>query len=177
MAERYRTVAFLVYPETMPLEDLLHNIELLHIEAFVSPLHDPDVDHTKPHYHVLFMYESQQSVKSIREDIHKCGAVNDFFIHPPRRSYARYLLHLDNLDKQQFGSEDSVYCLNGANFAPYLCSDSNGEESGLVAFILQTINDRQITNFRMLVDAFSDNLDCLLILRKFTFFFNTYLKS
>lgn len=161
----------------MPLDELLHNIESLHIEAFVSPLHAPDVDHTKPHYHVLFMYDSQQSVKSIREDIHKCGAVNDFFIHPPRRSYARYLLHLDNPDKEQFGSEDIVHCLNGADFSPYVCSDSESEESGTVAFILQVINDRQITNFRSLVDTFSGDFNCLSLLRKYTFFFNTYLKS
>ena len=57
MADRIRNFATIAYQESMSL-NLLQEIDDLHIKAFVSPLHNkdvnPDFSEKKAHYHILF---------------------------------------------------------------------------------------------------------------------------
>lgn len=175
MSERYRTIAFLFYPESAPVESLIDRIKESHVPAFVSPLHQPDDKELKPHYHVLLMFDTQQSVKYLHDLVLSLGGANGYFIHPPKRQYARYLLHLDDPDKEQFN--ESVISLNGADYSPYYFKSEDLENGSKIVSVLLYIRDNNITNFRCLVEGLIDDFEALHLVTKNVLFFNSYLKS
>jgi hypothetical protein len=101
-------------------EDWKERLSDLHVPVLVSPLHDRDInpDKTikKPHYHVLFMFDTvkewETQVKSMFELIGGVGreAVNS------ARGYARYLCHLDNPEKAQYDPKD-IIAFGGADYS------------------------------------------------------------
>lgn len=115
--KRYRNFATVVYPESAP-EDWQEILSDMHIPAFISPLHDADVNPIgevkKPHYHVMLLYEGKKSIEQVQEVFYcisgvGCETVNTI------RGYARYLCHLDNPEKAQYKIED-VRALSGADY-------------------------------------------------------------
>lgn len=114
---RGRNFATVVYPESAPD----HWIDILsdfHIPAFISPLHDQDVNPTgeakKPHYHVMVMYEGKKSIQQVGEVFAAINGVGCEQISTIR-GYARYLCHLDNPEKVQYNPDD-VKQLAGADY-------------------------------------------------------------
>ena len=114
---RTRNFACVVYPESAP-RDWKNILAEKFVPAFVSPLHDRDLNPTgedkKPHYHVLIMFDSvktSEQAKQIFEEI--CGVGCE--VVQSIRGYARYLCHLDNPEKHQYDvAEVSQLC--GADY-------------------------------------------------------------
>ena len=116
-SKRYRNFATVVYPESAPehwkgiLADEL-------IPAFISPLHDQDINPTgeakKPHYHVLLMFDGVKTIEQVKETVNKISGVGCEVVKS-LRSYARYLCHMDNPDKYQY-PVDEVDSFGGADF-------------------------------------------------------------
>lgn len=116
-AARYRNFVTVVYPDSAP-ENWMQLLAEQVVPAFISPLHDKDVNPTgepkKPHYHVMIMFEGKKSLEQAKEifDIVKgvgLEKVNSL------RGYARYLCHLDNPEKHQYPI-DEVQSLAGADY-------------------------------------------------------------
>lgn len=114
---RVRNFASVVYPDSAP-DDWLEKLGSFFVPAFVSPLHDRDLNPTgeakKPHYHVMLMFDgvkTNEQAKEIFDSIAGvgCERVNSL------RGYARYLCHLDNPEKVQYLVED-VRALSGADY-------------------------------------------------------------
>jgi hypothetical protein len=114
---RTRNFATVMYPDSAPegWQDILSELK---IPAFISPLHDkdvnPDGEIKKPHWHVMFVFEGVKTDEQVQEIIDKIGGVglervNSF------RGYARYLCHLDNPEKFQYLPEE-VRSLCGADY-------------------------------------------------------------
>lgn len=101
---RARNFATVVYPESAPdnWQDIL---ERHCIPAFISPLHDKDVNPTgepkKPHYHVILMFDGKKSVEQVKEVFDTINGVGCETVKSIR-GYARYLCHLDNPEKAQY---------------------------------------------------------------------------
>lgn len=115
---RTRNYATVVYPDSAP-ENWTHILADQFVPAFVSPLHDSDVDPLnqpkKPHYHVIIMFDgpkTKDQAKEIFDLINGVGCETITSI----RGYARYLCHLDNEEKAQYSQED-VLCLCGADYS------------------------------------------------------------
>lgn len=114
---RTRNFATVVYPESAS-ENWQDILASQFIPAFISPLHDKDINPTgepkKAHYHVLIMFDSVKTTEQA-ESIFKliggvgCEKVNSI------RGYSRYLCHLDNPEKAQY-DEASVRSLGGADY-------------------------------------------------------------
>lgn len=109
---RVRNYATVVYPESAPADwqDILSG----HcIPAFISPLHDKDINPTgepkKPHYHVVLMFEGKKSVEQVKEVFDSINGVGCEVVKS-LRGYARYLCHLDNPEKAQYEPSD-VRCI------------------------------------------------------------------
>lgn len=134
---RTRNYATVVYPTKEYLESIGSNydgtsgygsapdnwkerLSELHVPVLISPLHDrdknPDKSIKKPHWHVLFMFESvkewETQVKPIFELIGGVGRENV----NSARGYARYLCHLDNPEKAQYDPKDIV-AYGGADYS------------------------------------------------------------
>lgn len=108
---RIRNAACVVYPDSAP-ENWVQILRNLHINVFISPLHDKDInpdgnEPKKPHYHVLLMFEGVKSPDQINEIFSSIGGVG-FEVVSSLRGYARYLCHLDNPEKFQYSPDDVI---------------------------------------------------------------------
>ena len=114
---RTRNFATVVYPESAP-EDWLSILGECCVPAFVSPLHNEDINPTgekkKEHYHVMIMFEGVKTIEQAQEIFDKIGGVGCEKILSTR-GYARYLCHLDNPEKAQYIPE-AVRCFGGADY-------------------------------------------------------------
>lgn len=114
---RKRNFATVVYPESAP-ENWLEILTGLFIPAFVSPLHDRDVNATgepkKAHFHVMLMFEGKKSEDQVRALVDSFGGVGLEKVES-LRGYARYLCHLDNPEKAQYNPSD-VTVIGGADY-------------------------------------------------------------
>lgn len=116
-SRRYRNFATVVYPDSAP-EGWVDVLSDLHIPAFISPLHDQDVNPTgevkKAHYHVMIMFEGKKSKEQANEVFFDISGVGCEVVSSIR-GYARYLCHLDNPEKAQYKIDD-VRALSGADY-------------------------------------------------------------
>lgn len=114
---RLRNYATVVYPESAP-ENWKELLSEQFVPAFISPLHDSDINPNgepkKPHFHVMTMYDGKKSIDQARDVFDLIGGVG---CEPVKsiRGYARYLCHLDNPEKFQYDPSD-VICLCGADY-------------------------------------------------------------
>lgn len=115
--KRTRNYATVVYPESAK-ENWQSILAEQFIPAFISPLHDNDVNPTgepkKPHYHVIIMFDSVKTVEQAREVFDLIGGVGVEVVKSIR-GYARYLCHLDNPEKAQYDTA-KVRSLCGADY-------------------------------------------------------------
>lgn len=115
--KRARNFVTVVYPESAP-ENWIDILCDQKIPAFVSPLHNLDVNPTgevkKDHYHVMVMFEGKKSEEQVREIFDLIGGVGLEVVNS-LRGYARYLCHLDNPEKAQYREED-VRSFCGADY-------------------------------------------------------------
>ena len=109
---RTRNFATIVYPESAP-GDWQEILSSHCVPAFVSPLHDKDLNPTgepkKPHYHVVLMFEGKKSIEQVTEVFNSIGGVGCEVVKS-LRGYARYLCHLDNPEKAQY-EPSNVRCI------------------------------------------------------------------
>lgn len=114
---RARNFATVVYPDSAP-KNWRDILTAEHIAAFVSPLHDQDInpsgERKKPHYHVMLMFEGKKSKDQVKVIFDKIGGVG-FETVQSQRGYARYLKHLDNPEKHQY-TDKEVECFCGADY-------------------------------------------------------------
>ena len=117
-AGRKRNFGTLVYPESAP-ENWQDTLSEFHIPAFISPLHDSDINPDgsikKPHYHVMIMFEGTKTNEQAKEIFNAIGGVGLEIVQSVR-GYARYFCHLDNPEKFQYDLE-GVRSLCGADYA------------------------------------------------------------
>lgn len=114
---RTRNYATVVYPESAP-ENWQEILSQQFVPAFISPLHDKDVNPTgelkKAHYHVVIMFEGVKTKEQALAIFDKIGGVGCEIVQSIR-GYSRYLCHLDNPEKVQYPQED-VRSLCGADY-------------------------------------------------------------
>ena len=74
---RKRNFVTIIYPESAP-ENFKEIIGDWHIPAFLSPLHDkdvnPDGEKKKPHYHLMLMFRGKKSLDQVKEIIKEVNA-------------------------------------------------------------------------------------------------------
>lgn len=117
MAEvvKSRHFDFLVYPDSAP-DDWVGILRRSHCQFAISPLHAPDDEVKKPHYHVMF-YTGRGPItlpaakQKIPAEVPANGYVE---VTASATGYMRYLIHLDDPEKEQFpGGENCINLING----------------------------------------------------------------
>lgn len=115
---RKRNFATVVYPDSAP-DGWRQILAGYFVPAFVSPLHDKDINATgepkKPHYHVLLMFEGKKSEDQVKVIFDSIGGVGLEKVES-LRGYARYLCHLDNPEKAQYNPSD-VESIGGSDYS------------------------------------------------------------
>lgn len=130
---RTRNWACIFWPDSAP-ENFIDIINDWHVPAFLSPLHhgyhtDEGLER-KDHYHVMVMFSGPKTKEQVNELFFQLGgitlgqtvSINDSV------AYARYLIHMDNPEKEQFNISD-VKCFGGANYDDFI---SNASDDGRI---------------------------------------------
>lgn len=114
---RMRNWAVIVYPDSAP-DNWQEVLAAECVPAFVSPLHDqdvnPDGEPKKPHWHVILMFKGKKSLKQVQDISDKLSGVRPEPVQD-LRGYARYLIHADDPSKAQYSPND-VVSLSGADW-------------------------------------------------------------
>lgn len=129
---RSKNFATLCYLETSNFEDIILSLDSLHISYLISPLHDSDLDEhgvlKKSHWHIILIFDSLKSISQVKDLLVEaskmgvtsfvgCEIVNSLV------SYARYLCHLDDLDKARY--ETSGVTQHGIDYVSLISSKSD----------------------------------------------------
>lgn len=176
MADKGRYFAFLVYPESAP-DDWVEQLRKTHADYAISPLHTPDDEDSKPHYHVIYKHSNTCTLEVAQRCIPEGIPANNHveLLHQPR-NYQRYLIHLDDPEKQQFSPKE-ITVLNG--FPLDLSRDFSHAE--LIQFrerCLVIIRENSIIEYSDLINYLMDSdSDLLDYAANHTIFFNTYISS
>ncbi len=146
-ASRQRNFATILYPESAT-PGWLDRLKAEKVEAFVSPLHDKDVNPDgslkKPHHHLLLMFDGlknfETQVKPLFDEI---GAVGREKV-ASTRGYARYLCHLDNPEKARY-SESDVIEIGGADYRTVISRAA--DDTKVLLSIIKFIDDNHVHYF------------------------------
>lgn len=153
--ERSRNWVIVFYPESAP-ENYEEIIRDWHVKAFLSPLHQSDInadgEAKKPHFHLLLMFSGNKSVEQIQELSDQLSGVKvlqyDCAVRDCK-AVARYLIHLDNPEKFQY-DRTTVKSFGGIDYLEYIETSSD---------VYQMMSD--ITDF--IVDSRLFMLDMLMV--------------
>lgn len=188
---RSRYWATLVYPESAT-EGWLSIIQSMGIQAVLSPLHDKDVyeytdekkgfkkgDKKKPHFHLVFLFDSLKGSAQVKEITDKIKSVGQLKVLSISGTI-RYLTHKDCKDKYQYDEKD-VLPIGGVDISKYSKTEAEKDDDLNVQFF-------SISNLcvEFMLYEFSDLVDFLLaneyyeqfkIVRTNSYFWAQYLKS
>lgn len=147
---RTRSYACVVYPDSAPhFMDFLSDLK---VPCLVSPLHDkdfnPNGEPKKPHFHILFCFDSVKTECQAREMIDYIGGVGCEKVNS-MRGYARYLCHLDNPEKTQYSIND-VSALFGCDYQAII--SLNSDRYGLINEMCDYISVNHIHYFNFFFD-------------------------
>lgn len=175
-ARRSQNYTFIVYPESVE-EGWKDRLRGLGIDALISPLHNPDSENGKPHYHVVMIYGSVQSVAQAREDAIYVGAANGFVERVKSMPYmCKYLCHL-NCDKEKYNPAD-VEVIGDYDYYGKI-SDEEEDDTDLLISITNYICENRIISFANFARTCSGkNLEWFkLISKKRTLYISALIKS
>lgn len=156
--EKCRYFVFLVYEESAP-EDWKEQLKRSHGAFAISPLHEPDEECKKPHYHVVYMHGNTITLDGAKRAMPKGIAANGYVepcTHP--RNYQRYLLHLDDPEKQQWqgNPRELIETMNG--FPLDLSRDYSKEERNQQRIdVMAMIRDNELCEYADLLEGLMDN--------------------
>ncbi|MBR5799499.1 MAG: replication protein [Lachnospiraceae bacterium] len=118
MNRRSLYYASLVYEESAK-DNWVGILENLHIPCLISPLHNSDIDEhgniLKPHWHILFLFETLKSRQQFSEIVEQIGSVGCEIIHCPK-SYGLYLTHKNAPQKFQYDPNEIISLSGGADY-------------------------------------------------------------
>lgn len=175
-----RYAVFLVYEESAP-EGWWEILKDSHGSFARSPLHEPDDECKKPHWHVIYKHGNTVALSGMQKAIPAGVAANghiELCMHP--RNYERYLLHLDDPEKQQW-TGDPQELIETCNGFPldltrdYSKAERNQQRSDLIALI----RDNELCEYADLLEGLVDSglYDLLDYACNHTIFCQAYLSS
>lgn len=178
---RKRTYEFIMYPDSMPDNsfDILNDLK---IPMYVSPLHKPEENEKKEHYHIMVMFDGKKSESVIYEIADMVNGHVDKLTNGVVNSpvaYARYLCHLDEENKIHYDVNDVTEI--GAvkySYTDYILlpKDEFKAIMEICDFITDTPEIRclfQLVNYCL----YHKKINWFKIIKKNTYFFDRYLLS
>lgn len=153
MAERTRSFAFVVYPESAP-ENWRDFLDDAHVQWAESPLHDLDVNPgtgelKKPHWHCCIYFESVKSLAQVNKLIAPLNCTTAIPLNS-LRGYIRYFAHLDNPEKHQYRT-DMIIGHGGIDIADLL-KKSASDRYRAIQEMCDYVGNNDITEFCQLMD-------------------------
>lgn len=101
----------IVYPESFDLDLWIQNMRFNSLSGLISPLHQPDIDNKKDHYHAVFHFGGRKVTASAALYVLGDLPANGHLEKPSDVYFGceRYWTHYDHLDRQQWYQFDEPY--------------------------------------------------------------------
>lgn len=179
---RGRVWTFVFYPDSAP-ENWQEVIEGWHTEAYVSPLHDKDIngdnEEKKPHRHIVLVFRGNKSVAQVQEMSNELSGVKIIDkknLVADKRIMVRYLVHYDNPEKFQYDIEDIIE-IGGADKLAHFSGEK--EDDTAVREMMIWAREQGIVSFATLADyAAKERPEWFRVLvSRRSYFMDKYLKS
>jgi len=162
--ERTRNWLFIMYPESMP-ENAFEILEKEQVPLMISPLHhgyEKNMqEERKDHYHIGLFFSGVKSFDQVLEITQKVNGTRPIPMNDPVGS-ARYFIHLDNPEKEQFGSPEEakqkIITMGGLDLTG-IFEINFSEKLAYLKKLMQIIDDNNITEFDDLESLMRDNID------------------
>lgn len=192
MAEtRSKYWATIVYPESA-VDGWMSILQSMGIQAVLSPLHDKDVyeftdekkgfkkgDLKKPHFHLVFIFDSLKGLNQVKEITDKIKSVGQLKVLSISGTI-RYLTHKECKDKAQYDEKDIV-AIGGVDVNKYLKNETEKEEDTNKEFysIVNLCVEFSLFEFADLVDFLlcTERYEQFKLVRTNSYFWAQYLKS
>lgn len=151
--ETGRNWATILYPEHYAsVEELIDKISDLHTESYLSPLHISVGK--KPHYHLFICFDGKKSFSQVKAIFDSIDGVGCEFVHS-KRSYARYLCHLDEQNKEKYDPYD-VIVFGGGDYNQFIVDDCGKYEN--LASMLDFLTENRFSFSEFLLYCRQNNL-------------------
>lgn len=180
--DRGRVWTFVFYPDSAP-ENWQEIIDSWKVEAYVSPLHDKDLngdnEEKKPHWHVVLVFSGNKSVDQIQtlsDQLSKVKIVAQKNKVADKRIMVRYLVHYDNPEKFQYEIDDIIeFC--GADKLGFFAGEK--EDDTAVREMMAWAREQGVTSFAVLSEyAAAEKPEWFRVLvSRRSYFMDKYLKS
>ncbi len=176
--ERSRVWTIVFYPESCS-PDFIRIIDSFVVPALLSPLHHSDDEVSKDHYHLILSFDGKKSYEQV---LSLANQLNSNVIERVKsiKAMSRYLIHYDNLDKEQFDSGvHSLTSFHGFDFLSYFEDNLNSDEicSLLEDIIINSSNLYELIDLINYLKA-HELFDCLRFIRsENTYYVNQLLNS
>lgn len=151
-----RNFCFLLYEDSLK-SDFISILSDFGEKAFIV-YHDrdfnPDGTQKKPHYHVMVMCKNAREESVIDNLVKSCGGANGRYqAINSKRSYARYLCHMDNPEKVCYNPEE-IISLCGADYLSMALTktDKTTNKMNKLREILKFCRENKICYYCNLVD-------------------------
>lgn len=149
-SERKYNFATILYQESAK-PDFENVVSNWHIKAFLSPLHDKDKlddgSPKKPHWHLELMFDSGQYPDHVKAMFVSIGGVGCEILKS-KKSYARYLCHLDEIDKPKY-DVSMVKEFGGADYKSMI--EGGGSKAEIYGKIMDYIDDTNCKSYSQLL--------------------------
>lgn len=171
MEQLYKKFSIITY-----IEPSFILLSYLNVNEYAYILHDRDFDENgevkKPHYHLYIKLNGKKRCSTLYNDIIKClgeGATQPFLIQScsNERSFQRYLVHADDLDKTQYQISEIKTNLDLKNMLDLEITDLD---------FIKMVMEKNIKSFRKLVDFSIECGKIELVMAK-AYFFKSILKG
>lgn len=156
MSTRTRNYASIGYLESLK-PNFVSILESYHVEAFISPLHDKDIDtkneegthFKKPHYHIVILFQGCRKKEEAQAIFSSIGAVGvEKIINI--KSYCRYLCHLDCKEPEKFHyNVQDVISLSGADYTAMISRST--DKYTAIGEMLEFCIDSDINSYATLI--------------------------
>lgn len=177
--KKHRYFQFIVYQDSAP-DDWREILRKSLGKYAISPVHSADEEISKPHWHVIYKHGNPCSLDFAKSVIPGGIAANGYVepcLHPGNAQ--RYLVHLDQPEKEQFkGGVNEIDLLNG--FPLDLSRDlTKSEVREIRRKVYDWIKEHGICEYAELIDSLFElgNPDELDYACNHTIMFNAYLSS
>lgn len=180
LARNWTTIVY--FEELGGYKVICDALKRLHYSMLISPIHNPDEESKKKHFHLLMKGEkkSKKQILNILCEVAPVDSVEKGTLkgiaQPQKvhnlRSMVRYFLHLDDLDKEQF--EDKKMVSFDFEYEKYLTDTTSKNE---IKDIIKLIKDNQVSSLIDLLELFiAFEIDYSYI-EKHTYLVNTLIKD
>lgn len=181
--DRGRVWTFVFYPGDSAPDNWQEIIEGWHTEAYVSPLHDKDLngdnEEKKAHRHVVLVFhgnKSAQQVQELSDQLSKVKIIPQKNRVADKRIMVRYLVHYDNPEKFQYEIDDIIE-IGGADKLSFFAGEK--EDDTAVREMMIWAREQGVTSFSTLADyAAKEKPEWFRVLvSRRSYFMDKYLKS